>query len=346
MPFAPSVNQNKGVVHSNNPETIIDFPDFVSIAEWGGAQSSAFGVQPTTSYPQTGTGVSDDSAAINAAFVALAGSGISLFFPTGTYLCTANAIVNAAQVPVILAPGAIVTGTYAATVISQGNPFTARAVMTTVATSTTYTGTTTSTLTFGSNAAIGTQDGVSTLAVGDCVILQGGTLGSCAITACDVGPWIISSLGGASAKVVLVRPAWWPVGMPLNAYQKVLVGSEGSVFGGTNWTPWAAIGTLVSATTTDPVFYPDQVSLQATLTASSYTLSTIPLRSATKSTIVCSLAAVGGTTASTVGYGPIAAFTAGYVGTVTGAIVAQAAGMTKNGTSDTSLVSIVVTNRY
>lgn len=345
MAFQPSVNQYGAVTHTGDPVTIIDYPAYISVMEWGGTQSSAFGVSPVTTFAYPGSGITDDSALINAACLALKGSGITLMFPPGTYLVTANAL-NLQGITCQFLPGAIVTGTQAATLLGgQGQPFTARAVMTTVATSTTYTGTTTNTLTFGSNAAFGTQDGVSTLAVGDCVILQGGTLGSCAITACDTGPWIISSLGGASAKAVLVRPTWWAVGQLTTAYQSIKVGNEGTLFKNGTWTCRAAPGTAVSATGTDPKWYPDQVSTTVTLASSQNVLNTIPIFSATTSSIVCSLSAVGGTTTSTVGYGPIAAPTPGYIGTATVTIVAQASGMTKNGTADTSVVSVVVTNR-
>jgi len=291
----------------------------------------------------TGNGVTDDSSAINAAFAALVGSGKSLYFPAGTYLVTANAIVNPG-VNVIVGAGAVFTGTYAQAVMQAGaQPFYARAVMTTVATSTTYTGSGTGQLTFGSNAAIGTQDGVSTLAVGDCVILQGGTLGGCSITAADVGPWIIANKGSSSSKVVLVRPTWWQTGAVLPTLSQIQVGPEGTLFGGTKWSTWAAAGKVIG--TDDPALYPDKVATQVTLVSSALAVATIPVRSATASTITCDLQATGGTTTSTVSYGMIAAATAGYIGTATFTVNARASGMTKNGTSDTSTISVVVVNR-
>ena len=290
----------------------------------------------------TGNGTTDDSAAINAAIAAVYGSGRTLYFPAGTYLCTANAIVNPG-VPLVFGPGANVTGTNANALLSGGSvPFTARAVMTTVATSTTYTGSGTGVLTFGSNAAIGTQDGVSTLAVGDVVILQGGTLGSCAITAKDVGPYVITQLGSGSLPVILTRPSWWANGSTIPRGAQIKVGIEGTLFGGTTWSSWVAASQLVG--TNDPVLYPDKVATVVALASSQTILSTVPLRTAT-TPIVCSLSAVGGTTTSTVGYGPIAAPTAGYLGTASVTIVAQAAGMTKNGSSDTSNVSVLIVNR-
>ena len=131
MPFAPAVqNQRGGVVHSNDPVTIVDYPSYVSIQEWAGAQSTAFGVSPPLNYPPIGTGIAqtygtgttDDSLAINAALVALAGTGIALYLPGGSniYLVTANAIVNAGGVAVLFGAGATFTGTYAATLTAMG----------------------------------------------------------------------------------------------------------------------------------------------------------------------------------------------------------------------------------
>lgn len=364
MPNSPTFSQNAGIVHSGDPFTIIDYPSYVSVVEWGNTYVPGTS-NPQLSYPPLGTGVAqpygttttDDSLAINAALLMLgqAGRGQALYFPAGIYLVSTNAIVNTYNVPIQLAPGAIFTGTYAATLQNQGQPFWVRAVMTTVATSTTYTGTGTNTITFGSNAAIGTQDGISTLAVGDAVFLQGGTLGSCAITAADTGPWIISSLGSGTTKVVLKRPSWWLTGLTPKLMQQIDVGPEGSLFKGTRWTTWAAttIGSPTVVGTTDPLFYPDRVQFLVTLAASAFAVVTVPFRTFAGTTtnplgdtaILCSLQAVGGTTTSTVGYGPIAAGTSGYVGTSTVTIVAQASGMTKNGTADTSVVSVLVVNR-
>lgn len=319
------------------PVAFVDHQVYLSVYEF---------VVPGSSPPVqvTGNGTTDDSGAIQAALNACNATGRTLYFPAGNYLVNAGTTILNPGVPVVFGPGANVSGTQANALLNQGaQPYYVRAVMTTVATSTTYTGSGTNTITFGSNAAIGTQDGITTLAVGDCVLLQGGTLGSCAITAADIGPWIISNKGSASAKVVLTRPSWWQTGAVIPLGAQIKVGIEGSLFGGGYWTSWVAAGKLVG--TDDPVMYPDMVSTQVTLASSANVLATIPFRSATLTTINCTLAAVGGTTTSTVGYGPIAALTAGYIGTCTVTIVAQASGMTKNGTSDTSIVSVLVCNR-
>jgi hypothetical protein len=286
------------VVHvpPNGNSSWSDYAPIIDIYEMGyqGAQGVAFSgglITNPASLTVTGNGVTDDSAAINAAYLALAGSGKTLYFSAGAFLVTTNAI-NTQGVSTQVGPGASFTGTYASTLYNasaalsgSSAPGFARAVMTTVATSTTYTGTTTGTLTFGTNAAIGTQDGVTTLAVGDCVILQPGTLGSCAITACDSGPWIIASLGGVSAKVVLTRPSWFPVGAIIPIGYQIKVGPEGTQYADINWTSWAntpAAATIaVSTTATNPLWYPDHVIFAATLVSGFVTTTTIPIRSTT-----------------------------------------------------------------
>ena len=345
MPFPPSVNQNKGIVHSNNPETIIDYANFVSIAEWSGAQSSAFGVQPTTSYAQTGTGVSDDSAAINAALVALSGSGIALWFPNGTYLVSANAIVNAGAVPMLFAPGAVFTGTYASSFQAAIAPYTVRAVVTSLAA---YAGTGTGTLTASANGAFGTQDGVATLAVNDVVFIPAGTTNLTG--ALDSGPWQIAALGGVSAKYVLIRPSWWANGaaMPLGAV--ISVGGEGTNYLGHEWKSFAAQGTVIG--TSDPAFYIDNFTASVTLTTGFVKLGpsqTFPgLKSLTTSAITFTPTNFNGGT-STVSYRTGAyssggsATAAGAMGTSTVSITALIAAGTFN-TSDVGTGLITITN--
>jgi hypothetical protein len=301
MPLPFSVGSLGSVTHTTDPVTIIDYPSYVSVQEIAGAQSSSFGTTPVTTYNSPlGTGVTDDSAAINGAFTILAngGFGQSLYFPAGTYLVTANAIVTNG-VPVILAPGATFTGTYASTItLAAANSALsgtsvagfARAVITTIPGSQTgYSGTTTNTITFtgGTAAALGTQDGITTLAVGDCVILPPGTTSSFVVTNCDSGPWIISVLGVASgARTVLKRPSWFQTGTVIPIGYQVLVGPEGSVWANVKWTSWAntpASATIaVGATTTNPLWYPDHVATLITLASGFFTQTTVPIRSLTQ----------------------------------------------------------------
>jgi hypothetical protein len=220
-------------------------------------------------------------------------------------------------------------------------PFFARAVFTTTAVAS-YTGTGTGVLTAGSNAALVAQDGV-TLAVGDVVLLQGGTLGSLAITAADTGPYVVTSLGSASTKFVLTRPFWFANGAVCPTAVSVRVGSEGTLFPDVDWTSWAAPGAVIG--TTDPQFYPDRTIQSVALVASTTTVTNTPIRSATKSSVTASFVVAGGTVTSTVNYGIITAPTAGYVGTASAVIDAIAANMGKNGSSDASTVCIIIENR-
>jgi hypothetical protein len=217
----------------------------------------------------------------------------------------------------------------------------ARAVMTTSAVAS-YTGTGTNIITASTNAALVAQDGV-TMAVGDVILLQGGTLGSFVVTAVDTGPWVITSLGSASSKFVFERPDWWLTGATVPTGQGIDIGTEGTLFPGTHWSSWASPGCVVG--TTDPALYPDRVITKLTLAASTVTLSTVPVRT-TSSGVYCEFAgANGGSTSNTVGYGTIVAPTAGYVGTASIVVDALAAGMTKNSNADTSFVNTLIINR-
>lgn len=217
----------------------------------------------------------------------------------------------------------------------------ARAVCTTFSASS-YTGTGTSTLLFA-NHALDVQDGV-TIAVGDVVLLQGGTLGSCAITAADTGPWVVTSLGGSSAKATFVRPVWFETGAQVPGGQTIKIGPEGTLFHNTDWTSSATPGCVIG--TTDPAFYPDRVTQRVTLASSTATVNNVPILSATTSMVTAEFCgANGGSTTSTVGYGTIVAPTPGYIGTASTVVDAIAANMGKNGTSDTAILNVLIVNR-
>lgn len=243
--------------------------------------------------------------------------------------------------PVVMFGVASPTARAASNTGSSTRQYYARAVITTSAVAS-YTGTGTNQITASTNAALVAQDGV-TLAVGDVVLLQGGTLGSFVVTAVDTGPWVVTSLGAAGSKFVLTRPDWWEVGAVLPTGQGIDIGTEGTLFPGTHWSSWASPGCVVG--TTDPALYPDRVITKLTLAASTVTLSTVPIRT-TSTGIYCEYAgANGGTVTNTVGYGTIVAPTAGYVGTASAVIDAIAAGMTKNSNLDTSFVNMLIVNR-
>lgn len=241
----PVVGPQSRVIHSNDPVTIIDFPQYVSAAEFGA----------------TGNGVTDDSAAINAALLALSGTGLTLYVPAGTYLLTANAIVNAGNVSITTAPGAIFTGTQAALtplLNAINGAYAARAVVTTLQA---YGGTTTNTLTESSNGAISAADGV-TLVVGDVVLIQTGTTNLTA--AADAGPWVVANLGSAGSKWVLTRPSWWQTGQTIPQNAIIRMGPEGNAFQGSSWKSFAAIGSAVIGTN-DPALFVDQFVSSVTL---------------------------------------------------------------------------------
>jgi hypothetical protein len=66
-----------------------------------------------------GDGTTDDSGAIQAGINALAGTGLSLYLPAGTYYVNAAAIANTTGVPIVFGPGAAVTGANASSLTSQ-----------------------------------------------------------------------------------------------------------------------------------------------------------------------------------------------------------------------------------
>lgn len=224
----------------------------------------------------------------------------------------------------------------AAAIAASCLPFACRAVVTSLAANA---GTTTGVLTANANGALATQDGVSTLAVGDNVFIQGGTtnLGAAA----DSGPWQIQSLGSASSKWVFARPSWWTHGAAMTLAQKIQIGGEGTFWAGTKWTSYAAPASAVD--TTDPAFYVDEVTQQITLVASAATIANVGIRSASKFSLIFDYTGTGAI-AATVGYGQTGAATPGYIGTASIAIAALASGMAKNGTTDVSVVNVTTKN--
>jgi hypothetical protein len=123
----------------------------------------------------------------------------------------------------------------------------------------------------------------------------------------------------------------------------VKVGGESTLFIGSKWAALPASAALVVGTG-DPNLYPDRVIQTVTLSSSAAAVANVPIRSATKSNVKASLAAVGGTTTNTVGYGIIVAPTPGGIGTATTTVNAIASGGTKNGTADTSQLIVEITN--
>jgi hypothetical protein len=214
----------------------------------------------------------------------------------------------------------------------------ARAVITTIQP---YAGGGSGTLTANTNVALSTQDGVSTLVVGDVVLLQAGTTNINA--ASDAGPYAISALGNASnAAWVLKRPDWWATGSIIPLAATIDVDGEGTVWSGVSWRSFAAKSTVID--TSDPKLYPGRVTVQATLVNAIVPVSTIPIFSATKVGIEAFLYSTSGTATSAVGYGTSTLPTAGELGTATFNIVSLVAGMTKNANNDNSIVNVTVIN--
>lgn len=214
--------------------------------------------------------------------------------------------------------------------------FKARAVVTTLQA---YTGSGTNVLTETANGAISAADGV-TLAAGDVVFIQAGTTNLTG--AVDSGPWTVTSLGGAGSKWVLTRPDWFTTGAAVQVGQVIDIGGEGAIWKGTQWKSFAATSANVIGTN-DPTFYVGRVTQQITLVASASTISNVGLLSATKTGIEYDYTGTGAI-AGTVGYGQTAAITPGYIGTGSVAIAALASGMTKNGTTDVSVVNVTIVN--
>lgn len=219
------------------------------------------------------------------------------------------------------------------------SPFKCRAVVTTLQV---YGGSTTGILTETANGAISGADGV-TLAVGDVVFIQEGTTNLTA--ASDAGPYVVSALGGASAKWVLTRPSWWQTGATIQQSQVIDVSGEGTLYAGTSWRAFCGKAQVVD--TNDPVFWVREVTQSITLAAGTATISNVGIRSASKSNVFLTRTATGGTVTSTIAYCPTAAgangITAGALGT--GSVVVQAvvaAGTIEN--ADTSTLAATVFN--
>ena len=148
-----------------------------------------------------------------------------------------------------------------------GAPFKARAVVTSLAAYAAASGV----LTASANGALGAQDGV-TLAVGDVVMLPAVVSGGATVAAADAGPYVVTSLGSASSKYVLTRPAWFAhgAGIPLAATVDV---ASGTIYAGISWRSFAGKGAIVG--TTDPAMYPRCVKGTQALTGGAATVSSL-----------------------------------------------------------------------
>lgn len=198
-------------------------------------------------------------------------------------------------------------------------------------------------ITVTADGALATQDGI-TNAVGDKVWLPVYTNtanSSVTVSGANSGPYEIVSLGGVSDQVVLKRDASWPHGgaMPLGASVKV---AEGSTYGGTTWRCDAAKGSTIG--TTDPAAYPDKLTVGITLASGTLAsaLATLPVRSATKSSISMQSTPTAAPHANTRVW-RVSALTPGPLGTASIQVVAESAPGTTN-TSDVGTYTVTVFN--
>lgn len=196
------------------------------------------------------------------------------------------------------------------------------------------------TLTVTASGALASQDGVA-MAAGDMLFLQEGLSN---VTAADAGPYRIVSLGGASAQVVLSRPAWWPHGGAIVQGAMVAIGGEGSLFGGCTEKTFVATGAKIG--TDAPAFWPDCVMQKVTLASGTLAAAktNMPVRSATTNPSQISITSLPTTAphATTRLWRP-SAVTAGVTGTASIQIVAESAPGSTN-TSDIGDYCLAVRN--
>lgn len=186
-------------------------------------------------------------------------------------------------------------------------------------------------LTANANGALAAIDGI-TCAAGDRVLLTTGA------AAADNGLYVITSLGGASAKFVFTRAFDWLSGASLPPAVEVAV-NKGTLYGSTRW--FCATSGAVTVDTTACNMYPEEVTQAATLVAGTVTLTNVPLLSATKSRVSYNRTTPN-TTASTVIYSA-STMTPGLVGTASVVFQAQIAAGTINA-ADISTLNMTVIN--
>jgi hypothetical protein len=128
------------------------------------------------------------------------------------------------------------------------------------------------------NGALATQDGVAP-DVGNILVLPPGTLTTLVVSAADSGPYEVTSLGAAGAKVVLTRPANYQHGDTIVSGTAIQVGGEGTTYKNTRWIAKPATAAKVVGTD-DPLMFPEQMIVAKTLASGTGSITTIPLRAA------------------------------------------------------------------
>lgn len=196
-------------------------------------------------------------------------------------------------------------------------------------------------ITANANGAFGTgSDGV-TLVAGDQVFLPEGL----AAALKDAGPYVVTSLGGASAKFVLTRPDWYAFGSTIQPGQIIEIGGEGTLFAGATWKTFAAAGQIVDTNT--PLWTVKEVLQSVVLVAGTATLTNVPIKSTTKSAVIITRTVANTSTLTTGGYyatnGGANGITAGNLGTASIIIQACVAAGTIN-VADISTVNVLIKN--
>lgn len=190
---------------------------------------------------------------------------------------TATLIANTTGVWIEMAYPASLEDQNNSATIPQTLQYKARMVATAI---TAYAGSGTGTLTATANGALAAQDGV-TPAVGDVICLLDGTTNM--TSANDAGFYEITSLGGASAKWSMTRVPWWFTGQIMSPATIVWIGSEGTLYGGSDVKNFSTKGQIVDAN--PPQLFPGRVTVAVTLVAGFKTITGIPIQSTTRSSI-------------------------------------------------------------
>lgn len=232
------------------------------------------------------------------------------------------------------APNALNSGAAgAAGAVAMSLP--ARAVITALG-GVAYTGSGTGTIQSSTNVAIGTQDG-QTLAVGDIVMLPGGTSASQTVAQVDAGLWQVVALGG-SAHWQLTRPAQFFTGAGLRPGTEVKI-AAGTLFGATTW--YADLASEKKIDTDNQEWWPRSVTQSVTLVTGTVAVTNVPIRSTTKTGFTFVRTTANTSTATTGGYQPVT-IVAGDLGTASLTIDATVAAGTINAADISTLAATIL----
>lgn len=196
------------------------------------------------------------------------------------------------------------------------------------------------TLTGNANGAITSAmaDGV-TPAIGQTFLLPNGI----AAAAADAGLYVITAVGAAGALFVAVRASAWQSATYIPNKAEVLI-AQGTVFALSTWVV-TNTGTTNAVGVASFTFYPRTVVQSVTLGAGgNVAITNVPILSATKSSVLASKTASGGTVTLTIRYETAAAPTPGALGTATTTVQASVAAGTAN-TADQSVLTVTISNQ-